>query len=167
MTPAETIPRKIAAGLNGCLLFVHNQNLGYGGCQKSCYRIALEVGADIIIMVHADYQYSPALIPVMAFLIGEGGYACVLGSRILGGQALQGGMPRWKFIANRVLTCVQNGFTGANLSEYHTGYRAFSRDILLRLPIAQNSNDFLFDNQMLAQVLWENDRVAEVSCPAR
>lgn len=146
---------------------VHQQNTGYGGNQKSCYRIALEEGADIIIMVHPDYQYTPMLIPAMASMIGNGLYHCVLGSRILGGHALKGGMPLWKYIANRVLTLVENILLGAKLSEYHTGYRAFSRELLEKIDFTPNSDDFVFDNQMLAQILWHGYTIAEVSCPTK
>ncbi len=156
---------KIASGLPQSKLFVHEKNLGYGGNQKTCYRLALEEGADIVIMVHPDYQYTPKLIPAMASLIASGLYHCVLGSRILGGYALKGGMPIWKYIANRFLTLAENILIGAKLSEYHTGYRAFSRELLLRLPLQENSDDFVFDNQMLAQVVWFGYTVAEVSCP--
>jgi glycosyltransferase involved in cell wall biosynthesis len=146
-------------------VFVHERNLGYGGNQKTCYRLALEEGADIVIMVHPDYQYTPMLIPAMASLIGNGLYHCVLGSRILGGYALKGGMPPWKYIANRFLTLTENFLIGAKLSEYHTGYRAFSRELLLKLPLTNNSDDFVFDNQMLAQIVWYGYTIAEVSCP--
>jgi glycosyltransferase involved in cell wall biosynthesis len=156
---------KIAAGLPQTKLYVHENNRGYGGNQKTCYRLALEEGADIVIMVHPDYQYTPKLIPAMASLIASGLYHCVLGSRILGGYALKGGMPVWKYIANRFLTLAQNILIGAKLSEYHTGYRAFSRELLLRLPLQNNSDDFVFDNQMLAQIVWFGYTVAEVSCP--
>jgi glycosyltransferase involved in cell wall biosynthesis len=156
---------KIASGLPQSKLFVHEKNLGYGGNQKTCYRLALEEGADIVIMVHPDYQYTPKLIPAMASLIASGLYHCVLGSRILGGYALKGGMPIWKYIANRFLTLAENILIGAKLSEYHTGYRAFSRELLLSLPLQENSDDFVFDNQMLAQVVWFGYTVAEVSCP--
>ncbi len=124
----------VASGLSQVRVHVHPRNLGYGANQKSCYRLALEAGADIVIMVHPDYQYTPKLIPAMASLIGNGLYPCVLGSRILGGQALKGGMPVWKYVANRFLTLFQNLLTGAKLSEYHTGYRAFSRELLEELP---------------------------------
>jgi len=157
----------IAATLPKTRVFVHDRNRGYGANQKTCYRLALAEGADIVIMVHPDYQYTPRLIPVMAAMIGGGLYSCVLGSRILGGYALKGGMPLWKYVANRCLTMVENLLIGAKLSEYHTGYRAFSRELLGRLPLEANSNDFVFDNQMLAQVVWSGDIVAEVSCPTR
>ena len=156
---------KVAAKLPQTKVFVHERNLGYGGNQKTCYRLALEEGADIVIMVHPDYQYTPRLIPAMASLIGNGLYHCVLGSRILGGYALKGGMPVWKYIANRFLTLTENVLIGAKLSEYHTGYRAFSRELLLKLPLTNNSDDFVFDNQMLAQIVWFSYTIAEVSCP--
>ncbi len=156
---------KIATGLPQTKLYVHEINRGYGGNQKTCYRLALEEGSDIVIMVHPDYQYTPKLIPAMASLIASGLYSCVLGSRILGGYALKGGMPVWKYIANRFLTFMENILIGAKLSEYHTGYRAFSRELLLRLPLQKNSDDFVFDNQMLAQIVWFGYTVAEVSCP--
>jgi glycosyltransferase involved in cell wall biosynthesis len=156
---------KIASGLPHTKLYAHKNNRGYGGNQKTCYRLALEEGADIVIMVHPDYQYTPKLIPAMASLIASGLYHCVLGSRILGGYALKGGMPFWRYVANRFLTLVENFLFGAKLSEYHTGYRAFSRELLLRLPLQNNSDDFVFDNQMLAQIIWFDYTVAEVSCP--
>jgi glycosyltransferase involved in cell wall biosynthesis len=156
---------KIASGLPHSKLFVHEKNLGYGGNQKTCYRLAMEEGADIVIMVHPDYQYTPKLIPAMSSLIASGLYHCVLGSRILGGYALKGGMPLWKYIANRFLTLVENILIGAKLSEYHTGYRAFSRELLLKLPLQNNSDDFVFDNQMLVQIVWLGYTIAEVSCP--
>ena len=158
---------KVAEGLPLTKVFVHERNLGYGGNQKTCYRLALEEGADIVIMVHPDYQYTPKLIPAMTSLIGNGLYHCVLGSRILGGYALKGGMPPWKYIANRFLTLTENILIGAKLSEYHTGYRAFSRELLLKLPLSINSDDFVFDNQMIAQIVWFGYTVAEVSCPTK
>jgi len=157
----------IARGLPRTIVHVHDQNRGYGANQKSCYKLALEQGGDIIIMVHPDYQYTPKLIPAMASMIGNRLYECVLGSRILGGQALRGGMPAWKYLANRFLTLAENLLIGAKLSEYHTGYRAFSRKLLEKLPIQANSDDFVFDNQMIAQILWFGYIVAEVSCPTR
>ena len=157
----------VARTLPNTVVFSHEKNLGYGGNQKSCYRLALAEGADIIIMVHPDSQYTPKLIPAMASLIACGLYPCVLGSRILGGYALQGGMPSWKYVANRFLTAAENLLLGAKLSEYHTGYRAFSREVLERLPLAANSNDFVFDNQMLAQILWAGYTIAEISCPTK
>jgi glycosyltransferase involved in cell wall biosynthesis len=161
----ETV--SIAKELPDTLVYTHEENLGYGGNQKTCYRHALEAGGDIIIMVHPDYQYTPKLIPAMTSMIGNGLYHCVLGSRILGGYALKGGMPVWKYIANRFLTFAENILIGAKLSEYHTGYRAFSRELLERLPLESNSDDFVFDNQMLAQILWFGYTVAEVSCPTK
>lgn len=157
----------IAGALENVTLHVHPENRGYGGNQKSCYRLALASGADVVIMVHPDYQYTPSLIPAMASMISGGLYACVLGSRILGGGALKGGMPLWKYVANRGLTLVENIMLGAKLSEYHTGYRAFSRELLEQLPLEENSDDFVFDNQMLAQILWRDVTIAEVSCPTK
>ena len=161
----ETV--SIAKALPDTMVYTHDKNLGYGGNQKTCYRLALEAGGDIIIMVHPDYQYTPKLVPAMASMIGNDLYHCVLGSRILGGYALEGGMPVWKYIANRFLTFVENLFVGAKLSEYHTGYRAFSRKLLEQLPLEVNSDDFVFDNQMLAQIIWLGYTVAEVSCPTK
>ena len=155
----------IAAKLANTIVHTHPSNRGYGANQKTCYKLAMEAGADIIIMVHPDYQYTPKLIPAMASMIGNGLYHCVLGSRILGGYALKGGMPWWKYISNRFLTLAENIMTGAKLSEYHTGYRAFSRQLLKKLPLEKNSDDFVFDNQMLAQILWLGYQIAEVSCP--
>jgi glycosyltransferase involved in cell wall biosynthesis len=145
----------------------HERNMGYGANQKSCYRAALERGADIVIMVHPDYQYAPELVPAMGWLIASGLFDVVLGSRILGIGALEGGMPRYKYAANRFLTAFQNLFIGHKLSEYHTGYRAFSREVLEKLPLEENDNDFIFDNQMLAQVIYFGFRVGEVTCPTR
>jgi len=161
----ETV--SIAKALPDTLVYIHEKNLGYGANQKTCYSLALKAGGDIIIMVHPDYQYTPKLIPAMASMIGNGLYHCVLGSRILGGYALKGGMPVWKYIANRFLTFIENILLKAKLSEYHTGYRAFSRELLERLPLKENSDDFVFDNQMLAQILWLGYTVAEVSCPTK
>lgn len=157
----------LAKALPNTVVHVHEENRGYGANQKTCYRLALEEGGDIVIMVHPDYQYTPQLIPAMASMIGNGLYHCVLASRILGGYALQGGMPLWKYIANRFLTFTENVFLGAKLSEYHTGYRAFSRQLLEQLPIKENSDDFVFDNQMLAQIVWFGYTIAEVSCPTK
>jgi glycosyltransferase involved in cell wall biosynthesis len=157
----------LAKTLPDVTVFTHEKNLGYGGNQKSCYRLAMQEGADIIIMVHPDSQYTPKLIPAMVSMIASGLYPCVLGSRILGGYALRGGMPSWKYVANRLLTAAENLLLGAKLSEYHTGYRAFSRQLLEHIPLAANSDDFVFDNQMLAQILWFNYTIAEVSCPTR
>jgi glycosyltransferase involved in cell wall biosynthesis len=157
----------IARGLPNTVLHTHPRNQGYGANQKTCYRLALDGDADIVIMVHPDYQYTPRLIPAMASIIASGLYHCVLGLRILGGYALVGGMPLWRYIANRFLTLVQNALIGAKLSEYHTGYRAFSRPLLESLSLEDNSDDFLFDNQMLTQIIWHGHIVAEVSCPTR
>lgn len=149
----------------GISTIVHSENLGYGGNQKTCYKAALEKGADIIIMLHPDYQYTPKLILPMASLIADGLFDCVLGSRILGTGALKGGMPLYKYCANRLLTLFQNILLGHKLSEYHTGYRAFSREILQTLPLDVNSNDFLFDNQMLAQIIYAGFAIGEITCP--
>ncbi len=161
----ETV--SVARSLAGVQVHEHEVNKGYGGNQKTCYRLALRAGADIVIMIHPDYQYTPKLIPAMVTIIGNGLHPCVLGSRILGGYALKGGMPLWKYISNRCLTLAGNVLLGAKLSEYHTGYRAFSRAILERLNLAGNSDDFVFDNQMLAQILWHGFTIAEVSCPTK
>ncbi|MBP6940581.1 MAG: glycosyltransferase [Syntrophorhabdaceae bacterium] len=158
---------KIARSLPHAKVYVHEKNRGYGANQKRCYEMAIEEGGDIIIMVHPDYQYTPKLIPAMASMIGSGFYHCVLGSRILGGNALRGGMPLWKYIANRFLTLVENVLMGAKLSEYHTGYRGFSRELIAKLPLENNSDDFVFDNQVLAQILWLGYTVAEISCPTK
>lgn len=157
----------IAGRIPGVQVHTHARNLGYGGNQKTCYRLALEAGADIVIMVHPDYQYTPKLIPAMAALIANGVYEFVLGSRILGGYALQGGMPAWKYVANRILTFAQNLLIGAKLSEYHTGYRAYSRRLLERLDLSGCSDDFVFDNELIAQAVWKGFQVAEVSCPTK
>lgn len=157
----------IARRLPKTMVHVHEKNKGYGANQKTCYRLALEQGGDIIIMVHPDYQYTPKLIPAMATMIGNGLYHCVLGSRILGGYAVAGGMPLWKYVSNRFLTFAENVLLGAKLSEYHTGYRAFSRDLLEKLPLEANSDDFVFDNQMLAQIVWLGYTIAEISCPTK
>ena len=157
----------IAQNLPQTVLQTLAENRGYGANQKMCYRLALEHGADIIIMVHPDYQYTPLLIPAMSSLIANNLYHCVLGSRILGGYALSGGMPIWRYVSNRFLTFVENLLTGAKLSEYHTGYRAFSRELLEKLPFEKNSDDFIFDNQMLAQILWAGYKIAEISCPTK
>jgi len=145
----------------------HPSNRGYGGNQKSCYRKALELGADIVVMVHPDYQYTPRLIAAMASMIASGIYDVVLGSRILGKGALKGGMPRYKYVANRLLTLVQNTLLGHKLSEYHTGYRAFSRRVLAELPLEENSDNFVFDNQMLTQAVSFDFSIAEITCPTR
>lgn len=151
----------------GLQVHVHEQNRGYGGNQKTCYAAALKAGADIVVMLHPDYQYSPRLVEPMASMIAFGVYDLVLGSRILGGGAIQGGMPRHKYVANRVLTLIQNLALGAKLSEYHTGFRAYSREMLLSLPLQANSDDFVFDNQLLAQCIYLGARIGEVSCPTR
>ncbi len=145
---------------------VHSQNRGYGANQKTCYEEALRLGADIVVMLHPDYQYTPKLLPAMIALLTDGPFDVVLGSRILGGSALAGGMPRYKYIANRLLTLFQNILSGAKLSEYHTGYRAFKRQTLEELPLLENSDDFVFDNQMLAQIINSGFRIGEISCPA-
>ncbi|AKS42498.1 glycosyltransferase family 2 protein [Wenzhouxiangella marina] len=145
----------------------HEHNRGYGGNQKTCYARALELGADIVIMLHPDYQYTPKLIPAMGGLVASGLFPAVLGSRILGGGALAGGMPLYKYIANRALTAFQNLCTGAKLSEYHTGYRAFSAELLRELDLAANSDDFIFDNQMLGQIIAAGHPIGEVTCPTR
>ena len=145
----------------------HDRNRGYGGNQKTCYQAALDRGADIVVMLHPDYQYTPRLVTAMASMIASDQYDVVLGSRILGKGALAGGMPPWKYVANRVLTFTQNVMVGAKLSEYHTGYRAWSRTALQRLPLHACSDDFVFDNQMLSQALWFGFRVGEISCPAK
>ncbi len=157
----------VARALEHVTVHTHPENRGYGGNQKSCYRLALDAGADIVIMVHPDYQYTPLLIPAMSYMIGNGLYPCVLASRILGGYAKEGGMPWWKFIANRFLTLWCNIFYGAKLSEYHTGYRAYSREILEEIDLEANSDDFVFDNQILAQVLWHGYTIAEITCPTK
>ncbi len=151
----------------GIHTIVHEQNKGYGGNQKTCYRTALDLGADIVIMLHPDYQYTPRLITAMAAMIAYGEFDAVLASRILGIGALKGGMPLYKYIANRFLTLTENLLLGHKLSEYHTGYRAFSREVLERLPLDANSDDFVFDNQMLAQIVWADFRIGEVSCPTK
>jgi glycosyltransferase involved in cell wall biosynthesis len=150
----------------GIKTFVHKKNKGYGANQKTCYKRGLETGADIVVMLHPDYQYNPRLITAMSSLIAEGIYDVVIGSRILGTGALKGGMPIYKYIANRVLTFIENLMIGQKLSEYHTGYRAFSRKVLESLPILENSDDFVFDNQMLLQVFYFGFNVGEISCPA-
>lgn len=148
-------------------VITHEQNLGYGGNQKSCYRKALELDADITIMVHPDYQYTPKLIPAMAHVLASGLYDAVLASRILGKGALRGGMPMYKYIANRFLTFSQNALIGQKLSEYHTGYRAFSRKVLETIDFEANSNDFVFDNQMICQIFHAGFEIAEVTCPTK
>jgi glycosyltransferase involved in cell wall biosynthesis len=151
----------------GLTVIVHEKNYGYGGNQKTCYRAALDSGADIIIMVHPDYQYKPTLVAAMAGMISSGVYDVVLASRILGGGALRGGMPRYKYIANRFLTAFENLLLGAKLSEYHTGFRGFSREVLETLPLAENSDDFVFDNEMIVQMIYFGLRIGEISCPTK
>ena len=145
----------------------HDQNLGYGGNQKSCYDLVIALNADIVVMLHPDYQYEPKLIPSMANIIANGVYPVVLGSRILGNGALLGGMPVYKYVANRFLTFFQNIFTRAKLSEYHTGYRAFSAEVLTSLNLSENSDDFVFDNQMLSQIIMKGYQIAEITCPTK
>jgi glycosyltransferase involved in cell wall biosynthesis len=151
----------------GVRTFVHERNRGYGANQKTCYREALRLGADIVVMLHPDYQYEPRLLPAMAGMIASGVYDVVLGSRILGRTAREGGMPAYKYVSNRVLTAFQNLLLNSKLSEFHTGYRAFSRKVLERLPLLANSDDFLFDNQILAQVLAFGYSIGEISCPTK
>ena len=150
----------------GIKTFVHNQNRGYGGNQKTCYKAALDLDADITIMLHPDYQYTPKLITAMASMIAEGVFDAVIGSRILGNKAMKGGMPIYKYVSNRLLTLIENTIIQQKLSEYHTGYRAFSRKVLETIPLLDNSDDFVFDNQMLCQILYFGFEVGEVSCPA-
>jgi glycosyltransferase involved in cell wall biosynthesis len=151
----------------GLVHFVHDRNYGYGRNQQTCYREALAEGADVIIMVHPDYQYTPLLVTAMASMVAYGIYDVVLGSRIIGGQALRGGMPLYKYVFNRLLTAFENLFLRIKVSEYHTGYRAFSGDVLTKLPLLENSDDFVFDNQMLAQCAYFGFRIGEVSCPTK
>jgi len=151
----------------GVKTIIHRENRGYGGNQKTCYLEALRLGADIVVMIHPDYQYSPRLVSAMASMIASGHYDIVLGSRILGGRTLHGGMPLYKYIANRFLTLFQNILIGAKLSEYHTGFRAFTKEVLQTLPLNENSDDFVFDNQMLAQSVFFGFRIGEISCPTR
>jgi glycosyltransferase involved in cell wall biosynthesis len=143
----------------------HEQNRGYGGNQKTCYREALRRGADMVVMVHPDYQYTPKLVPALAHCIASGLFDVALGSRILGGRAMQGGMPLYKYVSNRLLTATENLLIAQKLSEYHTGYRAFSRKLLLELPLEENDDDFAFDNQMLVQAAYFGFQIAEVTCP--
>ncbi len=157
---------KIAKEL-GITVIVHEKNLGYGGNQKTCYEAALKAGADIIIMLHPDYQYTPKLIGAMAYLLDSGEFDIVLGSRILGGKSRSGGMPLYKYIANRGLTFFQNWIMGAKLSEYHTGYRAYTKKVLETLPWKEDSNDFVFDNQFLSQAIYANFRIGEITCPTK
>jgi glycosyltransferase involved in cell wall biosynthesis len=156
---------QIAGDLGIRHIITHSENRGYGGNQKTCYDKALELGSDIIVMLHPDYQYSPKLIHSMCYLIANGAYEVVLGSRILGKGALKGGMPLYKYIANRILTFIQNLLMNQKLSEYHTGYRAFSAEVLKKLNYHANSDDFVFDNQMLAQIFYAGFDIAEITCP--
>ena len=149
----------------GITTILHPENRGYGGNQKTCYKTALELGADIVIMLHPDYQYTPLLITAMASLLAEGLFDCVLGSRILGVGARKGGMPLYKYVANRFLTATQNLIMGYKLSEYHTGYRGYTRDLLEALPLQENSDDFVFDNQVLSQIIYGGYDIGEISCP--
>lgn len=151
----------------GIKTIIHTENKGYGGNQKTCYSEALRHGADIVVMVHPDYQYSPKLVAAMASMIASGHYDVVLGSRILGGMALKGGMPLYKYIANRLLTLIENMALGVKLSEYHTGFRAFTREVLETLPLEENSDDFVFDSEMLVQTVYFGFRLGELSCPTR
>jgi glycosyltransferase involved in cell wall biosynthesis len=157
---------RIAESL-GLRVFVHDKNYGYGRNQQTCYREALTAGADIVVMVHPDYQYTPRLVTAMASMIAFGVHDVALGSRILGGGALRGGMPLYKYVANRFLTAFQNVFTGAKLSEFHTGFRAYAKDVLTTLPLLENSDDFVFDNEILAQCLCFGYRIGEISCPTK
>jgi len=163
-SPDETVA--VARELN-LRHIVHPRNAGYGANQKTCYREALRLGADIVVMVHPDYQYTPKLITAMAAMISSGIYHAVLGSRVLGRGAIVGGMPAYKYISNRVLTLAQNLCVAQKLTEYHSGYRAFSREVLLRLPLEENSNDFVFDNQMLLQLIFFGYEIAEITCPTK
>ncbi|MBW1862528.1 MAG: glycosyltransferase family 2 protein [Deltaproteobacteria bacterium] len=151
----------------GIETFLHDRNYGYGRNQKTCYRKALKHGADIIIMLHPDYQYTPKLVTAMASMIAYDVYDVVLGSRIIGGRALRGGMPIYKYVANRFLTAFENIILGSKLSEFHTGYRAFSREVIEALPLNMNSDDFIFDNEMLVQIIYFGYRIGEISCPTR
>ena len=160
----DTVAVAESLGINHVIRHEHNR--GYGANQKTCYRKALELDADIVVMLHPDYQYTPRLLPAMASMVASDLFPVVLGSRILGGGAIRGGMPIYKYVANRVLTLFQNLCTGAKLSEYHTGYRAFSAEVLQAVDLERNSDDFIFDNQMLAQIIYKNLLIGEVTCPA-
>lgn len=164
-SPDDTI--KVAERLGIKHIIKHQKNRGYGGNQKTCYAHALSLGADVIIMLHPDYQYTPMLIPAMASIIAQELYPVVLGSRILGKGALKGGMPLYKYIANRFLTLFQNILIGEKLSEYHTGYRAFSKEVIMTLHLEANSDDFVFDNQMLSQIVYAGFSIGEVTCPTK
>ncbi len=156
-----------AKKLQNVVVIKHSRNKGYGGNQKTCYQEALKLGADVVVMLHPDYQYNPKLITAMSSLIAEGVYDCVLGSRILGGRSIKGGMPIYKYLSNRFLTLIENIIIGQKISEYHTGYRAFSKEILQNLPLEKNSDDFVFDNQMLLQILYLGYTIGEISCPTK
>ncbi len=158
---------ELAAQLGIKTVIRHEKNTGYGGNQKTCYTVALQHGADIVVMVHPDYQYSPRLCGAIAWMVASGEYDMVLASRILGKTAISGGMPLWKYIANRILTAIENILLGIRLSEYHTGYRAFSRDVLLTLPLHENTDDFAFDNQIIVQAAYFGFNIGEISCPTR
>lgn len=162
---SEDATLALAQSFDKVVAHAHPRNMGYGANQKTCYRLALDHGADIVVMIHPDYQYTPKLIPAMASMVASGLYACVLASRILGGQALSGGMPVWRYVANRFLTLAGNFLLGTKVSEFHTGYRAYSRELLERLPLDANSNDFVFDNEVLAETAWLGFSIGEVSCP--
>jgi glycosyltransferase involved in cell wall biosynthesis len=162
-SPDETVDEARRLGLR---TLVHETNRGYGGNQKTCYTEALRLGGDVVVMLHPDYQYTPKLLPAMISMLTDGPFDAVLGSRILGGSARAGGMPLYKYVANRFLTATQNLLCNAKLSEYHTGYRAFTREVLEALPLLENSDDFVFDNQMLAQIIHAGFSIGEVSCPA-
>lgn len=161
----QTVKKAQSLGINH--IFIHDKNKGYGGNQKTCYNNAIKLGADIVIMLHPDYQYTPLLIHSMSYLIANNVYQVVLGSRILGGGALKGGMPIYKYISNRILTLIQNILMNQKLSEYHSGYRAFSTKVLLEINYNANSNDFIFDNQMLAQIFYAGYEIAEITCPTK
>lgn len=158
---------EVARKLGLTHIIKHEKNKGYGANQKSCYNKALELGADIVIMLHPDYQYTPKLIPAMVSIMEQDLYPVVLGSRILGNGALRGGMPWYKYVANRILTLFQNIMVGQKLSEYHTGYRAFTKEVLTSINYNINSDDFIFDNQMLAQIIYKNFEIAEITCPTK
>ncbi|MBI5640956.1 MAG: glycosyltransferase family 2 protein [Nitrospirae bacterium] len=160
----DTVAKAAELGIH---TIIHPENLGYGGNQKTCYSAALARGADVVVMLHPDYQYSPRLITAMASMVVSGHFDIVLGSRILGGEAMKGGMPVYKYIANRLLTLIENLALGVKLSEYHTGYRAFSRKVLETLPLKENSDDFVFDNEMLAQAVYFGFKIGEISCPTK
>ena len=164
---ASTDETPALAASMGLRTIVHESNRGYGGNQKTCYTAALDAGADIVVMLHPDYQYTPKLVTAMASMIATGEFDVVLGSRILGVGAMAGGMPRYKYVANRILTFVENVMLNYKLSEYHTGYRAFAKRVLQTLPLAENSDDFVFDNEMLAQAIYFGYRIGELSCPTR